>query len=275
MEGRRMDNPSSYWRGRRVLVTGCTGLLGGRVVRTLLAGGAEVVGLVRDRAVDAGLAYLSKDHFRATYGRAEDAFRLYSALAVHEVEVVFHLAGAGDPTVLEAVRLYNPRVPVVTARPGTDPATPTPHPRVPLGVARFGELFGGGDRKTFRVVPATIISLVTGDRLPNAGADGQRDFVYAPDAARACVLLAEALAADPRSQLLDLTFRSGWRLDDHEMAAVVRAVLDGRGTAGPAGGPPENPLGWRPASSLADALSETASWYREFLLTRFFGTRAA
>jgi len=268
-----MDNPSSRWRGRRVLVTGCTGLLGGWVVRGLLAAGAEVVGLVRDRAADAGLAHLPKDRFRPVYGRVEDAFRFYSALAVHEAAAVFHLAGAGDPTVLDAVRLYNPRVPVVTARPAAEPTAPTP--RVPLGIARFGELFGGGDRKTFRVVPAAVIGLVTGDRAATAGTDGPRDFVYAADAARACLLLAETVAADPRPHLLDYTFRSGWQLDDREMAAAVRAAFDGRGVPEPTGEPPANPLGWRPATTLSRALSETVAWYREFLQTRFFGTRAA
>jgi CDP-glucose 4,6-dehydratase len=270
-----MDNPSSRWHGRRVLVTGGTGLLGGAVVRALLAGGVEVVGLVRDRAADAGLAHLSKDQFRPVYGRVEDAFRLYSALAVHEVAAVFHLAGVGDPTVLDAVRLYNPRVPVVAARPAADPTPVTESPRLPLGVARFGELFGGGDRKTFRVVPATIISLVTGDRARRWGTEEPRDFVYAADAATACLRLAEAVASDLRPHPLDLTFRSGWQFDDHAMAAAVRAVFDGRGAGGPGGDPPGNPLGWRPATTLTQSLSETVAWYREFLRGRFFGTRAA
>lgn len=268
-----MNTPSSRWRGRRVLVTGCTGLLGGCVARELLAGGAEVVGLMRDRAT--GLTHLSSERFRPIYGRVEDSFRLYSALAVHEIAAVFHLAGAGDPTVLEAVRLYNPRVPVVTARPSGDSPEATPEPRLPLGVARFGELFGGGDRKTFRIVPATVISLVTGDRSAAAARDGSHDFVYAADAARACLLLAEALVADRRPHLEDITFRSGWHLDDREMAAAVRATFDGRRVSEPVAEPPDNPLGWQAAAPLAQALSETVAWYREFLQTRFFGTRAA
>jgi CDP-glucose 4,6-dehydratase len=270
-----MDNPTSCWRGQRVLVTGGTGLLGGRVVRELLAAGAEVVGLVRDRAADSGLVSVSKDHFRPLYGRVEDAFRLYSALAVHEVSAVFHLAGSGDPTVLEAVRLYNPRVPVVTARPTADTSAAPAIPRVPLGVARFGELFGGGDRKTFRVVPSTIVSLVTGDPTPATGTEGPRDFVYVADAARACLLLAEAVSGDPRPHVREVTFGSGWLLDDHQTAAAVRATFDGRRVDAPVGEPPENPFGWRPATTLSRALSETVAWYREFLQTRFFGTRAA
>jgi nucleoside-diphosphate-sugar epimerase len=276
-----MTDATSRWRGRRVLVTGCTGLLGGGVVRELLAAGAEVVGLVRDRA--AGPAHRPKERFRPVHGRVEDAFRLYSALAVHEVTAVFHLAGPADPsepdrrtpTVLEAVRLYDPRVPVVTARPAAEPPPANPTPHVPLGIVRFGELFGGGDRKTSRVVPGTVASLITGDRTPAAGTGAPRDFVYAADAARACLLLADAVAADPHPHLCDLTFRSGWRFDDREMAAAVRAVFDGRAEQCPAGERTENPLGWRPAATLAEALAETVAWYREFLLARFLGTRAA
>ncbi|GBL36446.1 putative sugar dehydratase/epimerase YfnG [Anaerolineaceae bacterium] len=39
---------SDMWRQRRVLVTGCTGVLGSWLVLRLLELGADVVGLVRD-----------------------------------------------------------------------------------------------------------------------------------------------------------------------------------------------------------------------------------
>ena len=37
-----------FWTDRRVLVTGCTGLLGSWLAQALLDNGASVVGLVRD-----------------------------------------------------------------------------------------------------------------------------------------------------------------------------------------------------------------------------------
>ena len=43
---------ATFWAGWRVLVTGCTGFVGGWLVPRLLAEGALVVGLVRDGAPD-------------------------------------------------------------------------------------------------------------------------------------------------------------------------------------------------------------------------------
>jgi nucleoside-diphosphate-sugar epimerase len=270
-----MNDTSSPWRGRRVLVTGCTGFLGSAVVRELLGHGAEVVGLVRDRVADAEFTrHRLTGKVHVVHGRAEDLFRVHSALAVHEVRAVFHLAAGderGTTTVFDAARRYDSRVPVVLARP--DGVAFAPPAGQPVGVARFGELFGGGDRKTFRTVPATAVGLVTGDRAA-APADGPaRDFVYVKDAARACVALGEGLLAAPAPRADEQTFRSGWLLTDREMAAAARDVFAGRGVLSASA--PENPLGWAPAVGLADALAETVAWYREFLRTRFFGTRPA
>jgi CDP-glucose 4,6-dehydratase len=276
-----MDERTSPWPGRRVLVTGCTGLLGGAVVRELLGRGAEVVGLVRDRAGDAEFTrhkLAGKAH--VLHGRVEDTFRIHSALAVYEVGAVFHLA-AGDPnqpdrgtaTVLEAVRRYDPRIPVVLAKPAGEPEVPGQPPPVPLGVARFGELFGGGDRKVFRVVPATVVGLITGDRGAPAADGPARDFVFVRDAARACLVLADAVARRPGVHLAEAAFRSGWALTDREMAAAVRDAFAGRVPHLPRTDAPANPLGWEPVESFPDAVGATIAWYREFLRTRFFGTR--
>src|SRR5439155_12013949 len=162
-----MSDAAFPWRGRRVLVTGCTGLLGGAVVQELLAHGAVVVGLVRDRAAaDSFARHRLTGRIHVVHGRVEDAFRIHSALAVYEVQSIFHLAGTdpdrldrGTATVLDAVRRYDARVPVVMARPSG--ASPLAIPPGVLGVARFGELFGSGDRKVSRIVPATAIGLLT------------------------------------------------------------------------------------------------------------------
>ena len=277
-----MRGSPSSWRNRPVLVTGCTGFLGSAVTRELLDRGAFVVGLVRDRAV--GVAFSSErdaKRFHATHGRVEDSIRLHSAMAVHEVGAIFHFANSdpfgndrGTAAVLRAAALHNPGVPVITARPagqlGLVPGDDSP--AIPLGVARFGELFGGGDRKVFRVVPRTVIGLITGDAgSPESGP--ARDFVFVRDAARACLALAEVVGADARSR--DLTFRSGWELPEREMGRLVANVFAGRTSELLAGQPPVNPLGWQPGTSLVAAIGETIEWYRAFLRTRFFGTRPA
>ena len=43
-QGREQD---SFWRGRRVFITGCTGFLGSWLTAALLERGAAVVGLIR------------------------------------------------------------------------------------------------------------------------------------------------------------------------------------------------------------------------------------
>ena len=83
---------SSPWRGRSVLVTGASGLLGATLVEELLERGAAVTCLVRDwvprsRLVAEGMLE------RATLVRGElqDLELVSRALNEHEVEVVFHL----------------------------------------------------------------------------------------------------------------------------------------------------------------------------------------
>lgn len=264
-------------RGRAVLVTGATGFLGGAVVRELTAAGVGVAALVRDRAGDLGPATSERVH--VVRGRVEDGFRLYSALAIHEAAAVIHLASAsatqpdrGTAAVLDAVTRYDPAVPVVVARPAAAPPVPA-GPGV-LGVARFGEVFGGGDRNTFRVVPATVLARLTGDPNPVAAAGPARDFVFVRDAARACVTLAESLLGRAEPGVEDVTFRTGWERADREMAAAIQAVFDGK-TLPAAESAPPNPLGWEPTASLAAGLAATIDWYRDFLRSRFFGTKPA
>lgn len=276
-----MQAHTSPWRGRRVLVTGCTGFLGTAVTRELLDRGAVVVGLVRDRAGGAGFAReQATEQFVPVHGRVEDAIRLHTALAVHEVTAAFHLASSdpfgtdrGTAALFQAAGLYSSRLPVVVARPAGQLrlAPDDQAPAVPVGVARLGELFGGGDRKVFRVVPRTIIGLVTGDPAPIPADGPAREFMFVRDAARACLAVAEAAGAGGAGS--DFTFRSGWVLTERQMAALVSETHAGKRLGTASGEPPANPLGWRPSVALAEALGETVAWYREFLRTRFFGTR--
>ncbi len=278
-----MNAHNSPWRGRRVLVTGCTGFLGSAVTRELLDRGAVVVGLVRGRP--AGVEFARErqaKQFNVVHGIVEDAIRLHSTMAVHEISAVFHLASSepsgndrGTAAVLRAAALAHGSVPVVTAKPAGQlrlASSEEDSSPVPLGIARFGEVFGGGDRKVLRTVPRTITALLAGDSVP-VGDTSPRDFVFVRDAARACLALAEAVGTE--SESLDCAFRSGWEFTEREMTQFVAAVFAGRHPEVPDVKTPTNPLGWQPEASLAEAMGETIAWYREFQRTPLFVSHTA
>lgn len=89
-----MNAPQTpFWRDRRVLVTGCTGLLGSWLSAGLLAQGAEVVGLVRDDAPRSWLAQSgTMQQMQIVHGDVVDYALLERALAEYEIDAIFHLA---------------------------------------------------------------------------------------------------------------------------------------------------------------------------------------
>ncbi len=80
---------AAFWPGRVAFVTGATGLLGGWLVRRLVAEGAEVVALVRDGMPE---AMLHEMRVRTVRGDVEDGACVERALNEHAVDTVFHLA---------------------------------------------------------------------------------------------------------------------------------------------------------------------------------------
>ena len=84
---------ATFWRGRRVFVTGATGIVGSWLVKDLLAWGASVVALVRD--ADPQSEFYRSGDYRRTFvvnGRLEDFTALERAINEYEIEAVFHLA---------------------------------------------------------------------------------------------------------------------------------------------------------------------------------------
>lgn len=82
----------TFWRQRRVFVTGATGLLGSHLVAELLRREAEVVCLVRDwvpdsEAVTAG----TLSRCRLVRGELEDYMTALRALNEYEIDTIFHL----------------------------------------------------------------------------------------------------------------------------------------------------------------------------------------
>lgn len=93
MEGMELSPRNGFWRDRPTLVTGATGLVGGWLVRHLLAAGADVVCLVRDwvpqcHLVRSGLI----EQVKVVRGSVGSLARLERVLAEYEIDTVFHLA---------------------------------------------------------------------------------------------------------------------------------------------------------------------------------------
>jgi CDP-glucose 4,6-dehydratase len=89
----QQSQPASHWRGRRVFLTGATGLLGSWILEKLIVAGADPVCLVRDH-VPRSRAASERLITRATVvtGSMEDYFLLERTIAEYEVETVIHAA---------------------------------------------------------------------------------------------------------------------------------------------------------------------------------------
>jgi CDP-glucose 4,6-dehydratase len=84
---------SSFWQDRPVLVTGATGLVGGWLVKRLIAAGADVVCLIRDWVPQCELSRSGDlDRVKVVRGDICDRNLLERALGEHEIDTVIHLA---------------------------------------------------------------------------------------------------------------------------------------------------------------------------------------
>ena len=88
---------TANWKGRNVLITGATGLVGSWLTKYILDEGASTVALVRD-AVPQSILWGSSSEFdylknklRVVHGPLEDYALLERAINEYEVDTVFHL----------------------------------------------------------------------------------------------------------------------------------------------------------------------------------------
>ncbi len=116
----------SYWKGRRVLITGVTGFVGSWLAETLLPMGVKVFGLVRRHATPnlENIEHIM-DKLTLIEGDLLDQNSIKQALEKNEVSVLFHLGAQsyvpqsfkaptetyltnviGTANVLEAARMY-------------------------------------------------------------------------------------------------------------------------------------------------------------------------
>ncbi len=87
-----LEGVAVSWRGRPVLVTGATGIVGSAVCRRLLREGAEVVVVVRDWDPRSELLRSGDiQGCRVVQGALEDYASLERAISEHEISAVLHL----------------------------------------------------------------------------------------------------------------------------------------------------------------------------------------
>ena len=82
-----------FWKDRNVFITGCTGLLGSWLTKSLSERGANVVGLIRDLVPQSNLNWSGfNNKISIVRGDVEDYCLLERTLNEYEIDAVFHLA---------------------------------------------------------------------------------------------------------------------------------------------------------------------------------------
>jgi CDP-glucose 4,6-dehydratase len=324
-------NDNAFWKGRPVLVTGATGLIGSWLVKELLGRDAKVVALVLDADPQSELLR-SRDieACNVVNGSLADFSAVERAINLHDVDTVFHLGAQtlvgvahrfplatfesnirGTYNLLENCRLHAGLVNRVVVASSDkaygekqdlpyveDMALEGRHPyevsktctdllaqsyahsfKVPLTIARFGNVYGGGDLNFSRIVPHTVSACLNGER-PVIRSDGSflRDYLYVKDVARGYLRMAEQIEdqkvrgqafnfspGEPTS-VLDLVHKIQDLMDCRHLEPDVRNTAAGEITdqylsASKA----QTLLGWTPDYDLDSGLRETIDWYRNFL----------
>ncbi|MGH9444362.1 MAG: GDP-mannose 4,6-dehydratase [Terriglobia bacterium] len=152
--------------------------------------------------------------------------------------------------------------------------------RLPVGIVRCGNLFGGGDLNFSRSIPGLIASTLRGDRF-QIRSDGHyvRDFLYVEDAVAAYMLTAEKLAADDSLIGEAFNFSLESRLTVLQLVDLVLGIMN-RADLNPVilnrasdevreqyltAAKAKRLLGWSPQFSMEEGLRRSIQWYQAYL----------
>lgn len=151
--------------------------------------------------------------------------------------------------------------------------------KMPVGIIRCGNLYGGRDLNWSRIVPGTVRSVIEGTS-PIIRSDGTyvRDYLYIEDAVDGILGLAAALAERNELHGEAFNFSSG---DRPSVIKLVHRILDLMGsklepdvrneaeneipTQRVDSAKARDLLGWTSMHSLEEGLRKTIAWYRSHL----------
>jgi len=210
---------STFWRGRRVFLTGHTGFKGGWLALWLTRLGAEVRGFALDPSTEPNLFTVARvgsvvDDIR---GDIRDAASLDSALRDFAPEVIFHLAaqplvrlsyadpiGTYETNVIGTARVldgYDPYssskacAEIVSAafRQSFFPTAKLSEHGVALATARAGNVIGGGDWSADRLIPDLVRGFLAGEPVRIRRPDAIRPWQHVLEPLYGYIRLAEQL----------------------------------------------------------------------------------
>lgn len=319
----------TYWKGKNVFVTGCTGFIGSRLASALVEAGANVVGLERDipaKAVTDSIGFFDK--INIIYGSVEDYCLIERVFNEYSIDTCFHLAAQsqvgvanrspistfktniiGTCNILEACRVLGSikRIIIASSDKAYGEHKHLPYLetysldglypydaskvcadvlsrcyfkmyKIPVGITRLANVYGGGDFNFNRIVPDTIRSLLH-NRPPIIRSDGTyiRDYLYVKDAVRAYMVFAQKLD-NAKYQGEVFNFGSSNPVKVIDLVKLI-IKISGKTSLKPkilnfakgeiraqylSGEKAKAMLNWQPEYNLGEGLRETFKWYKEF-----------
>lgn len=320
----------NFWKNKRVLITGATGLVGSWLVKSLIAQEAYVVVFIRDYDPQSELIRSGCIRYTSIVnGELENFASIERAINEHEVDTVFHLGAQtivgtalrnplatfdanirGSYHLLECCRLHKTLVKrmIVASSDkayGTHPQLPYTedmplrgeHPydvsksctdllslsyyhtyKMPIAIARCGNIYGGGDLNWSRIIPGTIRNLYQ-NQPPVIRSNGlfTRDYIYVQDVVDAYIELAKNLDRE-EIQGEGFNFGPNRPYTVIELVNVLKDLMNCQDL---------NPLildqakaeikdqtlcskkahrllNWSPKYSIDEGLKETISWYKSY-----------
>lgn len=151
--------------------------------------------------------------------------------------------------------------------------------RLPVVIARCGNIFGGGDLNWSRLIPGTIRSYLS-NQAPVIRSDGKftRDYIYVEDVVESYLLLAEQAQREevqgqafnfapnaPTSVLSILQSLQKVMKCDHLAPKIMNSASSEIRDQSLDYSKAKKILGWAPKFSLEEGLSKTVAWYENYL----------